>query len=130
MARRIVEIGQVRVLLVDSITEVTDADAGTFAVSGSHGGVSSAGYALRAPLLGVAFNDAGGGKNGAGIAGLAILDDAGMAAVMVGHMSAMIGHASDTLESGVISHVNAAAAAKGLVVGERLREALERLGSG
>jgi hypothetical protein len=45
--------------LVDSITETTPADAGCLAVSGSHGGISSARYALAArPLLSV-FNDAG-----------------------------------------------------------------------
>ena len=57
--------------LVDSITELGPADAGCLAISGSHGGMSSARYALAArPLLSV-FNDAGFGLDGAGIAALA-----------------------------------------------------------
>jgi hypothetical protein len=116
------------VLLVDSITEINAGDGGLFAVSGSNGGVNCAGYALRAPLAGVAYNDAGVGKNGAGIAALAILDGVGMPAVTVSHGSAVIGEAADTLASGVISHVNAAAAAAGLKVGARLDEALIAFG--
>ena len=56
--------------IVDSITELSARDQGCLAVSGSHGGLSSARYALAAkPLLSV-FNDAGGGKDGAGLAAL------------------------------------------------------------
>jgi hypothetical protein len=54
--------------LVDSITELSAQDAGCVAVSGSHGGISSVRYALAArPLLSV-FNDAGVGRDSAGIA--------------------------------------------------------------
>ena len=50
--------------IVDSITELRPTDAGCLAVSGSHGGMSSARYALAArPLLSV-FNDAGVGLDG------------------------------------------------------------------
>ena len=56
--------------IVDSITELCAQDAGCIAVSGSHGGLSSARYALAArPLLSV-FNDAGVGKDSAGLAAL------------------------------------------------------------
>ena len=54
--------------LVDSITELGAHDEGCVAVSGSHGGISSAHYAGAArPLLSV-FNDAGGHLNNAGLA--------------------------------------------------------------
>ena len=50
-----------RLKLVDSITELELQDAGCIAVSGSHGGISSARFALAVrPLLSV-FNDAGAG---------------------------------------------------------------------
>jgi hypothetical protein len=124
MSRTDFQLGELTVLLVDSITEVTAGDVGVFAVSGSHGGVNCAGYAQRAPLKGVAYNDAGVGKEGAGIAALAILEEAGMAAVTVSHMSAIIGEARDTWESGVISHANRQALKMGLRVGAPLKQAL------
>ena len=61
------------VRIVDSITELKAHDSGCIAVSGSHGGLSSARYALAAkPLLSV-FNDAGGGLDNAGLAALVYL---------------------------------------------------------
>ena len=100
--------------LVDSITELTANDAGCLAISGSHGGVSAARYALAAkPLLSI-FNDAGVGKDRAGIAGLDLLQQAGLAACTVAHTSARIGEAPSTLDSGEISHLNQAASALGL----------------
>ena len=78
--------------LVDSITELRPGlDAGCLAVSGSHGGISSAQYAWAArPLLAV-FNDAGVGKDRAGLAALPFLQGHGIAACTVGHHSARIG---------------------------------------
>ena len=111
-------------LLFDSITEAVGCSAGCIVVSGSHGGASSGRFALQAaPRLAV-FNDAGIGKDQAGIAALAMLQAAGIAACTVAHTSARIGDARSTLDDGVISQVNAAAAAMGLRVGVRLREAL------
>ena len=113
--------------VVDSITELQRADAGCIALSGSHGGLSSARYALAArPLLAV-FNDAGVGKDGAGIAGLALLQTHGIAACTVSHTSARIGQAASTLADGVLSHANAAALALGLRTGQALASQIERL---
>ena len=107
--------------LVDSITELSAADAGCIAVSGSHGGVSSARYAIAArPLLSV-FNDAGTGKDRAGIAALAMLQTEGLAACTVSHDSACIGFARSTLDDGVVSHANALALALGIQQGHALR---------
>lgn len=107
--------------VVDSITELSAADAGCIAVSGSHGGVSSARYAIAArPLLSV-FNDAGTGKDRAGIAALAMLEAEGLAACTVSHDSACIGFASSTLDDGVVSHANALALALGIQPGHALR---------
>ena len=110
--------------LVDSITELGPQDAGCVAVSGSHGGLSSARYAQAAkPWLSV-FNDAGVGKDEAGIAGLGTLQQAGLAALAVSHVSARIGQAGSTLQDGVVSHVNEAAAKLGFVTGRPLKAQL------
>ena len=114
-------------LLFDSITEAVGVGAGRIVVSGSHGGVSSGRYALQAaPRLAV-FNDAGLGKDGAGIAALALLQAAGIAACTVAHSSARNGDARSTYDDGVISFVNLAAQAMGLHAGVRLSEALAAL---
>lgn len=112
------------VLLVDSITQLEPGDAGAVAVSGSHGGVSSAQYALAVPLRLAVFNDAGIGKDEAGVAALVLLQAAGRAAVTVAHDSARIGDARDHWNHGVISRVNAAAVALGFAPGMDLRSAI------
>ncbi len=119
--------GEVPLLrLVDSITELEAADAGCIAVSGSHGGVSAARYALAVrPLLSV-FNDAGVGRDAAGIAGLVLLQAEGLAACAVSHESACIGQARSTWEHGVVSHANASALRFGVEIGRSLRHAVER----
>lgn len=128
MARRNLEVGGLHgILLVDSITEITARDAGAIVVSGSHGGASAARYALAVPILLAVFNDAGVGKNDAGIAGLAMLADAGRAAVAVGHDSARIGEATDTWETGVIRHANAPAKRLGIEIGAAVSVALPAL---
>jgi hypothetical protein len=113
--------------VVDSITELGPADAGCLAVSGSHGGISSARYALAArPLLSV-FNDAGVGKDAAGLAALPFLQAQGLAACTVSHDSARIGEAASTLADGVISHANPLALALGVRPGQRCLELIRGL---
>ncbi|MDP4022575.1 hypothetical protein Q8W71_08080 [Methylobacterium sp. NEAU 140] len=113
-----------RVVIMDSITKLAPEDAGAHVVSASHGGISAGEVALAVPLASVFFNDAGVGKDGAGIAALAMLEAAGVAAGTVGHATARIGDGWDTWENGVISHANGPAAARGLVPGRRLGDAL------
>ncbi len=117
-----------RVVAMDSITKVTADDAGSIAVSASHGGTSSGEFALDlAPLRMAVFNDAGVGKEGAGIAALAMLQARGVGGATVSHTSARIGDALDTWEHGVVSHANAVAQGMGVAPGARLREVLRRL---
>ena len=118
---------KLRIVLVDSITKVTGDDAGAVVVSGSHGGTSSAEFALAVRLAAVFFNDAGIGKDEAGVVALRILQERGVAAGTVSHLSARIGDAEDAWEHGVVSRLNEAAAALGIAPGERLRDALSRL---
>jgi hypothetical protein len=113
--------------VVDSITELGPQDAGCLAVSGSHGGISSARYALAArPMLSV-FNDAGVGRDAAGLAALPFLQTHGLAACTVAHDSARIGEAESTLDDGVISHVNLLAKALGVAPGQRCRSLIDEL---
>jgi hypothetical protein len=116
-----------RVIITDSITKLTADDAGAVVVSASHGGVSSAAFALEVPLAAVFFNDAGVGKDDAGIASLAMLQQRGVACGTVSHTSARIGDAQDTWDHGVISHVNEAARRRGLAPGASLWQALTKL---
>ena len=118
------------VLLLDSITSIAPEDAGALVVSASHGGVSSGEFALAVPLKLVFFNDAGVGKDAAGIAALAMLQKRGVAGGAVAHTSARIGDAQDMWESGVISHLNDAARGLGLAVGQPLCGALKRMAQG
>ena len=117
-------MGEASLLLHDSVAELDERARGAVVITGSHGGLSAAHYALKYRPLLVVFNDAGIGKDEAGVAGLKVLEEAGIAAAAVSHTSARIGEAKDTWESGVISRVNARARELGLRPGQKLREAI------
>jgi len=108
--------------VLDSVTEAVQHPPGAVLVTGSHGGASVVGYALAAQPRVVVFNDAGVGLEQAGIAALAPLQDAGIAACTVAHDSARIGEAASTLATGVVSYANTAAAVLGAAPGRRLRD--------
>jgi len=128
MLKREVESGTGgRVIVVDSITQLTPDDAGAMVVSASHGGVSSGEVALAFSLAAVFFNDAGVGKDGAGTAALAMLQANGVPAGTVSHTSARIGDAADMWSNGMISHVNLAARKLGVEPGSSLRATLVRI---
>jgi hypothetical protein len=113
-----------RLVLRDSVSQVGSADSGALVVTGSHGGISCLPYAASVPVWLYVFNDAGVGKDSAGIAVLAALDEARIAAVTVAHSSARIGEARDAWEHGVVSHVNRFAAKLGVATGRKLSEQL------
>lgn len=113
-----------RILLVDSITKVSVEDEGAHVVSASHGGTSSGEFALETPLASVFFNDAGVGKNRAGISALDMLQARGVAAGAISHETGCIGDSQDMWDNGVISHANALAIAAGLKPGLRVKDAL------
>ena len=123
----VLETKRGRVVIMDSITKVTPDDQGSIVVAASHGGTSSGEFALEVPLALVILNDAGIGKDDAGIAALAMLQGKGVAGATVGHDTARIGDALDMWESGVISRVNDAAKAKGIDARQRLRDAVTGL---
>jgi hypothetical protein len=118
-------------ILLDSIALFAAAMDGAVVVSGSHGGMSAAHYAAgqlpaAKPLL-VIFNDAGRGKDDAGISGLAWLAERGIAAAAVGCWSARIGEAGSTLKDGVISAANGPALDLGVALGAHCRDVVARI---
>lgn len=119
--------GDVPIVLLDSISYIAAEDAETVVVSGSHGGSAAGRYALEHPPRLAVFNDAGIGKDRAGVAALDMLEAQAIPAVAVAHTSARVGEAADTWASGVISTVNHQAEALGLRPGDRLAEVIGRL---
>lgn len=119
-----------RVVIMDSITKVAPDDKGSIVIAASHGGASSGEFALEVPLDLVVLNDAGIGKDDAGIAALDMLQRNGVAGATVSHNSARIGDSLDMWEAGVISRVNGAAQARGLRENQPLREAVSGLLAG
>lgn len=115
-----------RVWVLDSIAELRPEDRGQIIVCGSHGGHSAAEYALAHPPRIVVFNDAGVGKQAAGIAALSRLEAAGIIAATVGHDTARIGDGLDSWRSGRLSHLNALARQAGFRLGDPVAAALER----
>jgi hypothetical protein len=75
------------------------------------------------------MNDAGIGKDNAGIVGLEYLDQIGLAAATADAQTCHIGDGDHMLAHGIISHVNRTAAAVGCAVGQGVRECAERMRS-
>jgi len=68
------------IVIADSITRVGPEAAGAVVVNASHGGVYAAYLAAKLHAVAAVFNDAGVGRDRAGIAGLDYLEDFGIAA--------------------------------------------------
>lgn len=115
------------IVVADSVTGLGARHRDAVLVSGSHGGVIAAHYAIIAGVRAVIFNDAGVGLHDAGIAGLPLLEGLGIAAAAVSHRTARIGDGHDTLASGIVSKANSVAAACGVHVGSPCRVAAETL---
>ena len=114
-------------VLAPTVTVLPPEAHGAVLVCGSHGGQYSGALALLAGVRAAIFNDAGGGKDAAGIASLAYMQGCGVAAAAVSHMSCRIGDAADMVARGVISHSNAIAADCGVAIGMSCLEAAARL---
>jgi hypothetical protein len=111
------------VVAADTITKLPPDAAGQVVVSGSHGGRYPGYLAAKAGVRAVILNDAGVGRDAAGIEALAYLDALGIAAAAVSHLSCRIGDTQDMLARGRVSHANAAARAVGAIAGFACLEA-------
>ena len=119
--------GEIKTILMDSISYVDKDNYRDIIVSGSHGGSSSAGYGLDVKVSAAFFNDAGIGKNRSGISGLDLLQDAGIIAIAVSHETAEIANAQDTYENGIVLFINACAEKAGIKKGITVIDAVNIL---
>ncbi|WP_330229585.1 3-keto-5-aminohexanoate cleavage protein [Nocardia sp. NBC_00508] len=125
--RLVIGHGRQQVAVMDSVSYASRADAGRVIVTGSHGGASAGEYARRFTVSCLVANDAGFGKNNAGIRGLEEIDADAIAGVAVGHESARIGDGTDVWEHGVITFVNDTARRQGYTVGARVQNEIRRI---
>jgi hypothetical protein len=114
-------------LVLDSATQLDASSRGKVVVCGSHGGLYAAWLAANARVRGAVLNDAGIGKNSAGIAGVMWLGGLGIGACAIDHRSARIADGADMLESGKVSMVNDVAASYGCLPGHSCRQVAQIL---
>lgn len=114
-------------IVLDSVTHLLPEHRGAAALCASHGGRYSGYYAASKGVSAVILNDAGIGREQAGLGGVRMLEGLGVPAAAVSGRTARIGDGKDNLTRGILSFVNAPAAALGLQVGMKAAEALDRL---
>jgi hypothetical protein len=111
----------------NSVTKLGARHRGTVLVAGSHGGRYAAILAAKAGVRAVILNDAGFGRDRAGVSGLALLEGCGIAGATAAHSSCRIGDGADTHARGVVSALNGRAAAAGVAIGMAVGVAAEKL---
>lgn len=104
-------------IVVDSVTRFEPDVRQVVALAASHCGIYAAYLAARAGVRAVILNDAGIGRERAGVAGLDYLDKQGLPAATVSHRSARIGNGADAQKRGILSLVNRGAGRLGIVPG-------------
>ena len=102
------------IVTADSITRIAEEAKGAVVVNASHGGVYAAYLAAKLGVAAAIFNDAGVGRDRAGVGGLDYLEALGVPAATIGHDTARIGDGGDMLARGVVTHVNPLAVALGV----------------
>ena len=118
---------EVSILTVASCSNVRAEHRSHVVVSGSYGGRYNAFNAAKWPVRAVIMNDAGIGKDNAGIVGLEFLDQIDLAAATADAQTCHIGDGDHMLAHGIISHVNRTAAALGCAPGQSVRDCAERM---
>ena len=116
-----------KIVLADSAAEMDESNKGDVFVNGSHCGINVGEISLHTGVGAMIGNDAGLGKNNAGIVALKMCDEQGIPAAAVAAMSAKIGSGMSTYEQGQISVVNEAAKKLGVSVGMSAKEAADKL---
>ncbi|MFH5926343.1 hypothetical protein [Roseomonas xinghualingensis] len=111
------EITTIPIITADTITKLPPEANGAVILSGSHGGRYPGYLTAKANARAVILNDAGLGKEDAGIGSLPYLEALGIAAATVSHLSCRIGDTADMRARGVISHANAPARAVSVAPG-------------
>jgi uncharacterized protein YunC (DUF1805 family) len=119
--------GNRKIVVADSAAAMDESTKGDVFVDGSHCGINVGEMTVHSGVGAMIGNDAGMGKNNAGIAALKMCDEQGIPAAAVAAMSAKIGSGMSTYEQGQISVVNAAAKKLGVSAGMSAREAADKL---
>lgn len=114
---------------LDSVSLVRPSDAGQIIITGSHGGILGGRpeTAIKIDAFAAFYNDAGGGKDMAGISRLPALEARGIIGGTVSSQSARIGDGRSTYETGIISHINALATAAGARLDMPLKIFIQKL---
>lgn len=112
-----------KVIAMDSAAQMGQDETGQVVVAGSHGAEFAARHVARFIPFGVILNDAGKGKNNAGISGLPVLEAMGILGATVDCMTGRIGEGDDNYYSGIISAVNNKAKTAGVHAGMTVIEA-------
>lgn len=119
--------GNRKIVVADSAADMGESTRGDVFVDGSHCGVNVGEMTIHNEVGAMIGNDAGMGKNDAGIAALKMCDEHGIPAAAVAAMSAKIGSGMSTYEQGQISVVNEAAKKLGVTPGMSAIEAADKL---
>lgn len=117
------------VILLDSLGDLQPDNSSPILVCGSHCGDNGtfARKLKNCRVKAVFLNNAGIGKNQAGISGLSYYEAENIVACAVDHFSAEIGVARDTWESGIISHTSTLAEEIGIKIGDSVKEAVAKI---
>lgn len=126
--RKVVEeSGDRQIVVTDSIVFARPEDSANVLVTAGHTGSTGAKFIEQVSPWGFICADGGSAKNGSGYAGLAVLDEVGLAGACYDVMTAAMGDAYDAWDRGRISQVNALAARRGVAVGQSVQEAARHL---
>ena len=115
------------IVVTDSIVFALPEDSNNVLVTAGHTGRSGAKFLLEVSPHGFICSDGGMSKNVAGIAGLEITDQHGLAGACCDAWSAPVGDAFKAYSEGKISACNQTARERGVTVGMTVREAALKL---
>ena len=116
-----------RIMTVDTITKLDDTHRGQVVIGASHGGEYAGYCAAKGHVRAVIFNDAGVGKDRAGLGSLRYLDGLRIPGATASHMSCRIGDGADMRAHGVVSFVNETAARLGCAAGQTVLECATKM---
>ena len=119
--------GNRKIVVADSAAGMDERSKGDVFVDGSHCGVNVGEMTINSGMGAMIGNDAGMGKNNAGIVALKMCDERGIPAAAVAAMSAKIGSGMSTYEQGKISVANETAKKMGVRVGMSAKEAADKM---
>jgi len=121
------QAGGRKIVVADSAAGMDERSKGDVFVDGSHCGRNVGDMTLHSGVGAMIGNDAGMGKNDAGVVALKMCDEKGIPAAAVAAMSAKIGSGKSTYEQGKISVVNETAKKMGVTVGMSAKEAADKM---